>query len=143
MLYLLLVLIVFNDQLIKLYINNNLYHGESIEVIQNIFHITYVKNTGAAFGILKGKTNLFIIITVIILIGILIYRKFYLEKDIYLDLASALIIGGALGNLIDRIRLNYVIDYLDFRIWPVFNLADSAVVVGASIFIIYILKTDM
>ena len=138
MLYLLIFLITISDQLIKLYIENNFIYGESIAIIHNIFHITYVKNTGAAFGILKGKTTFFIIISAVIILFLLIYR-YYLERSSLLDMSFALIIGGAIGNLIDRVRLNYVVDYLDFRIWPVFNLADSAVVIGAIIFVIYII----
>lgn len=143
MLYFLVFFIIIADQLIKFFIENNLFYGESIAIIENIFHITYVKNTGAAFGVLKGRTNIFIFITIVMLVGLLVYRYLHFKENIYINIAFGFIIGGALGNLIDRIRLNYVIDFLDFRIWPVFNLADSAVVIGAGILIIYILFSDL
>ncbi len=139
MLYLLIFLIAISDQLIKSYIENNFIYGESISIIKNIFHITYVKNTGAAFGILKGKIAFFIIMTAVIVIFLLIYRYYYVKQSILFDISFALIIGGAIGNLIDRVRFSYVVDYLDFRVWPVFNLADSAVVIGAIILVIHVI----
>ncbi|MFW6306580.1 MAG: signal peptidase II [Bacillota bacterium] len=137
MFYILILLIVIFDQLIKVVIQSNFVPGQSIPVINNIFHLTYVRNIGAGFGILAGRRSFFIILTVLILISLMIYR-YKMSSNIYSDIAIALIIGGAIGNLIDRVRLRYVVDYLDFRIWPVFNLADSAVSVGAVILMIYI-----
>ena len=142
MLYLLISIIVFMDQIIKYYIINNFSHGQSLAIIKNIFHLTYVKNTGAAFGILKNANNFFIIVSIIIILFLLFYRYYYFKSNIYINMSIGLIIGGAVGNLIDRILLNHVVDYLDFRIWPVFNLADSAIVVGAGFLIIYIIVTD-
>lgn len=142
MLYFLILFIIFADQLIKLYILNNFSHGQSLAIIKGIFHLTYVKNTGAAFGIFKNANIFFIIISSLIILFLLFYRYYYFENNIYINISFGLIIGGAIGNLIDRIRLDYVVDYLDFRIWPVFNLADSAIVVGAGILIIYIIFTD-
>ncbi|MFW6287826.1 MAG: signal peptidase II [bacterium] len=141
MLYIIILLIIIFDQVIKLIVTNTLSYGQSVVVINEIFHLTYVRNRGAGFGILQGQRTLFIIITIIIIIVLYLYRQ-RTEKNRYLDIAMALIIGGAIGNLIDRIRLHYVIDYLDFRIWPVFNLADSAVVVGVGILLIYLWKYD-
>ena len=143
MLYFLIIFILIADQLSKLYIINNFYYGESIAIIDNILHITYVKNTGAAFGILKGKSEIFILITIVIITSLLYYRFKCTEKEIFMDMALALIIGGAIGNLIDRIRLKYVVDFIDLRVWPVFNIADSAVVVGAFLLIIYIYRFDI
>ena len=143
MLYLLISIIVFMDQLIKYYILNNFNHGQSLAVIKGVFHLTYVQNTGAAFGIFKNANTFFIIVSIAIILFLLVYRYYYLKSNVYINISIALIIGGAIGNLIDRILLNYVVDYLDFRVWPVFNLADSAIVVGAGILIIYILLTDI
>ena len=143
MLYLLISIIVFMDQIIKYYIINNFNYGQSLAIIKGVFHLTYVKNTGAAFGILKNANNFFIIVSIIIILFLLFYRYYYFKSNIYINISIGLIIGGAVGNLIDRILLNYVVDYLDFRVWPVFNLADSAIVVGAGILIIYILLTDI
>ena len=143
MLYLLISIIVFMDQLIKYYILNNFNHGQSLAVIKGVFHLTYVQNTGAAFGIFKNANTFFIIVSIAIILFLLVYRYYYLKSNVYINISIALIIGGAIGNLIDRILLNYVVDYLDFRVWPVFNLADSAIVVGAGILTIYILLTDI
>ena len=142
MLYLLISIIVFMDQIIKYYIINNFNYGQSLAIIKGVFHLTYVKNTGAAFGILKNANNFFIIVSIIIILFLLFYRYYYFKSNIYINISIGLIIGGAVGNLIDRILLNHVVDYLDFRIWPVFNLADSAIVVGAGFLIIYIIVTD-
>ena len=95
-----------------------------------VFHLTYVQNTGAAFGFLRGKTLFFIVVAVLVL-GFIIFLAPRLSREKpLLGLVFGLLLGGALGNLIDRIRFGYVIDFLDFRVWPVFNIADMAIVVG-------------
>ncbi len=140
MVYLLLILIVVFDQLFKYLVISNFNPGESLPVINNVFHLTYVQNTGAAFGVLRDRSDLFILITLIVIIGLFYYFRRMKYNDSWFKLASGLVLGGAIGNLIDRIRLGYVVDYLDFRIWPVFNLADSAVVVGTILLVIYLWK---
>jgi signal peptidase II len=121
-------------------INNSFRFGQSYPIIDNIFHLTYVRNKGAAFGLFENYTYIFIIfsVTVIIILLIFLNKK---SKNIWLELSSGLIIGGAVGNLIDRVRLGFVIDYLDFKVWPVFNLADITIVVGTFIFV-YIIWTN-
>ncbi len=141
MFYIIIMLLITLDQAIKFLVNNSLSYGQSIPVIRNIFHFTYVRNSGAGFGILQGYKELLIIVNIIIISILLIYRH-KTGSDRYLDIAMALIIGGAIGNIIDRIRFSFVIDYLDFRIWPVFNLADSAVVIGVGILIIYLWRLE-
>lgn len=136
MIYIISILIVSMDQLLKSIISKEMVINQTIPVIDNILHLTYVQNQGAGFGILNGYKNLFIIVTPLIIIGLLIYR-YHRNKSFIIDLSLGLIIGGAIGNLIDRARFGYVVDFLDLRVWPVFNLADSAVVVGAILFIIY------
>jgi len=113
---------------------------ESIPIINNIFHITYAQNFGASFSILQNQRYFFIAIgsvTIAILICVII--RYYKRFDKVLLLSLSLITGGAIGNLIDRIRLGYVVDFLDFRIWPVFNIADSSIVCGSFLLILYIL----
>lgn len=141
MFYIFIILLITLDQAIKFLVNNSLSYGQSVPVLKNIFHLTYVRNSGAGFGILQGQREFFIIITIIIISTLLIYR-FKTSNNKYLNMALGLIIGGAIGNLIDRIRFSYVIDYLDFRIWPVFNLADSAVFVGVGILLIYLWQLE-
>lgn len=131
------------DQLTKLIILKNFHPGDSIAVIKNVFHISLVCNEGAAFGIFSGRSLLFIwvsfiAIIVIVLIFALFKKVFRKHKSTQVFLS--LILAGAIGNLIDRIRFGFVIDFLDFRIWPVFNIADSAITVGTILLILQMLK---
>ena len=119
------------DQIIKNVLVRALADGP-ITVIKNFFYLIYVENYGIAFGMFKNKTLFFIIAICIIsvLVAFMIY-KFY-DKSIPVTICLSLILGGAIGNLIDRIKIGYVIDYFSFTIFPpVFNFADSAIVVGA------------
>jgi signal peptidase II len=118
------------DQLSKWIIVHLFSSPLSLPVIPSVFHLTLVYNRGAAFGLFPGAHLFFIGISLCVVAGILYYRKSLLEEGFYSVLGYALILGGAIGNLIDRIRLKAVIDFLDFRIWPVFNIADSAICVG-------------
>jgi len=130
------------DQVSKYIISTNMYQGQSIAVLPPVFYLTYVLNPGAAFGMLANHTNFFIVVSLLVVIGVLVgYR--YLPRDRFLaHLALGLLVSGALGNLIDRFRLGRVIDFLDFRFWPVFNLADTAIVIGASLLIIDVWRND-
>ncbi len=104
---------------------------ESIPVIKNILYLTVVFNKGAAFGILKGKTSLLIYTGIIFLLVFLFTVINERRKNIFFLVACGLIIGGAFSNLYDRVFLGFVVDYIDVRVWPVFNLSDSAISVGA------------
>ena len=134
----LVVAILFLDQLTKYIIGQTIPLGESIPIINNIFHLTHILNRGAAFGIFKNQNLFFIIVAIIAIIFILISLK--RKKTPQIEIALCFILSGAIGNLIDRIRLNAVIDFLDFRIWPVFNIADSAITIGTGLLILQILK---
>lgn len=127
----LIALLVFAvDQFSKFWVGQIFFPGETWPLIPGIFHLTYVCNPGAAFGFLAYKTSFFITISLLV-IFLIIFGGRYLETRYFLlRLALALLLGGALGNLSDRLRTGYVIDFLDFRIWPVFNLADVALVLG-------------
>ncbi len=140
MVYMIIVIIFAADQWAKNIIQKSFIPGQTYPVLKDIFHLTYVQNRGAAFGVLSGYTDLFIIISFIVISGLFIYY-FRSRPNILLSLATGLIIAGAAGNFYDRIKLGYVVDYLDFRIWPVFNLADSSVVIGTGILIIYLWKS--
>jgi len=120
------------DQLSKILAGRFLTLGQTKPVIPGIFHITLIHNRGAAFGILKGWGLLFVLSAVLAVILIIFNLKAGRRNKITIDsLALSLICAGGIGNLIDRLSHGYVIDFLDFRIWPVFNLADSAITVGA------------
>ncbi|HHY47540.1 MAG TPA: signal peptidase II [Firmicutes bacterium] len=127
------VLVVMIDQASKAWVTSGVRPGESIPIIRGALHITHVRNPGVAFGMLAGKTGL--IITLVILVGVLaVVLAVRSALSTRVSLAGAAIIaGGALGNLIDRVRVGRVIDFIDLRVWPVFNLADVAIVVGAGL----------
>ena len=95
------------------------------------FQLTYVENTGAAWGMFQGRNLFLIALSVGLLAGLLVLRRRWPKDDKLLHCGAALVAGGALGNLYDRIALGYVIDFLDFIVWPVFNVADSAITTGA------------
>lgn len=114
------------------------------QVIPGFFTLTYVKNTGAAFGILQGKQPLLTAVSVVAM-GVLLFLLFYeREERKGLLYALALILGGTCGNFIDRVRLGYVIDFLDVHIqqhhWPTFNIADSAISIGVGLLILVTLR---
>lgn len=123
------------DQYSKTLVFHRLDVGESIPLIKNILHITFVTNTGAAFGLFKNSTLVFVLISIlaIAVIATLILRsikKGNLLSRPWLNYGLILILSGAIGNLIDRLRFSYVIDFIDVRIWPVFNISDSAITIG-------------
>ncbi|MFC1576246.1 signal peptidase II [Candidatus Omnitrophota bacterium] len=130
------------DQLSKALVLRSLVPGESVEVVKNIFYLTLVHNTGAAFGIFRHQTFFFIIVSVLAVIVIAVYIKRKQNIIFMRDAALALVLGGALGNLVDRLRFGYVVDFFDFRIWPVFNVADSAITIGTFLLIISLLKKN-
>lgn len=101
-----------------------------LDVIKGVFSIGLVRNTGAAFGIFKDQTFFFIIVSILAVMLILIIAS-KRDNTPLVRLSLALILGGALGNLIDRVRFGYVVDFLDFKVWPLFNMADTAITLGA------------
>ncbi|MBU1726989.1 MAG: signal peptidase II [Candidatus Omnitrophica bacterium] len=128
------------DQLTKFIAAKNLFYGHSVPVIKGFFHFTLIHNRGAAFGILKNQIPLFIFSSIIAAVLIFFELRSKKHRRLY-EVALSLILAGALGNLIDRLLFGYVIDFLDFRVWPVFNIADSAVTVGAILLAWTIIRT--
>lgn len=125
------------DQISKYLVSSMMYTGQSIALINNFLYITYVRNPGAAFGMFPYQTVFFIVITLIVAALILYYYRILSGDHKWLRFSLALQLGGALGNLIDRVRDGYVVDFINFTVWPpVFNLADSAIVIGIGIFLI-------
>ena len=124
------------DQFTKNIVMRSMVPGQSIPLIQNVFHLTYVLNPGAAFGILSNQ-RMFLLLTGAVLIAAAAYFYPLLKKsDGCLKLGATSILSGAVANLIDRIQTGCVVDFFDFRIWPVFNVADIAIVLGMG-FMIY------
>lgn len=134
------------DQVIKVVVTTNLEFAHSINVINNFFRLTYLQNTGAAWSILSGNRILLVMITLIALF--IIYYFFIKGKEIkkHESILYGLLLGGILGNLIDRVRFGYVIDYLDFNIfsyhYPVFNFADICIVISIIVLLIISLRDD-
>ncbi|MBU1059607.1 MAG: lipoprotein signal peptidase [Proteobacteria bacterium] len=141
----LLVLIVVLDQLTKIWVINSFQLYETREILPGLFNLTYLTNKGAAFGFLAGVTApwrhyffLGLVSVALVLLAVFSYR---LRDDHPLyGPALALIAGGAIGNVIDRLRLGSVVDFLDFYVaghhWPAFNVADSAITVGVAVFLV-------
>ena len=135
------LLVALLDQLTKFIIRNNLKLGSTTPIINNIFHLTYVTNTGSAFGLFKNLNWFFMLFSILVIIAIFYYlRKKIDEKEKFLQLAVGLLLGGTIGNMTDRILYGAVIDFLDFRIWPVFNVADSAITISVVMLIILLWK---
>ena len=143
---LLIVVVVAIDQYSKLWIMKELLPFEQRVVVPGFFNLVYVTNTGAAFGILAGENVwwrqfFFVTVAVVALLIILIAYKHIRLKGRICVYSIALIAGGALGNLIDRLRFGAVIDFLDFYIksyhWPAFNVADSAITTGVGLFLVW------
>ncbi|MBO6304121.1 MAG: signal peptidase II [Selenomonadaceae bacterium] len=136
MYYYLFIGIILFDQIVKRIVALNMKAGETIPIIQNAFHITYILNPGAAFGILENERVFFIIAGFLVLaLGVYLLPKLKKQEKL-IRFGSIFLLAGAVGNLIDRIRNGLVIDFIDFRVWPVFNIADIAICSG-TFFIIY------
>lgn len=134
--YYLFIGIILFDQIIKRIVSLNMKAGETIPIVQNAFHITYILNPGAAFGILENERVFFIIAGVLVIAaGVYVLPKLKKQEKL-IRFGSIFLLAGAVGNLIDRIRNGLVIDFIDFRVWPVFNIADIAICSG-TFFIIY------
>lgn len=139
------ILVILVDFFSKYMVSKLMTVNETIDLIDNFFRITYVKNTGAAFSIFSNNTILVVIISVVI-IGFLLFYIYKNKGNNKLENVSyAFILGGAIGNLIDRLVYGYVIDFLDFEILsydaPIFNLADTFIVIGVILFLINTLRS--
>ncbi len=123
------------DQVTKILLVRAMTPGASLPLLPPFLHLTYVQNTGAAFGFGRGHPLLFIVFSLIV-IGWLIRE---LLRPIPLPRLAlwgcALVLGGAAGNLIDRLQLGYVVDFIDLRVWPVFNVGDSAITIGVALLV--------
>ena len=143
--FILFAAIVILDQITKIWAINNLKNAGTITIIPNFFRLVYVENFGAAFGILQNKRWIFIVISVTVIIGIVFFLlRHYNKLNIFVKIALAMLLGGAIGNFIDRIRLGYVIDFLSFRLFnayefPVFNVADIFIVISTFAILILVM----
>jgi signal peptidase II len=134
------IIITVLDQVTKYIVRLDFALGEAREVIPGFMDLTYLRNTGAAWGMLGGRNGSLIVLSVIMLLLLVIFRKSFLADTLDHRIALGLMLGGITGNLIDRVRLGWVTDFLDFYIgrhhWPAFNVADAAICTGVGIYIL-------
>lgn len=134
------------DQYTKFLAANLLQPIGSYPLIKDVFHLTYVENTGAAFGMLRDYRWVFMILSSVAVVGILVFLIIkWAQTSMFPGVALSLIAAGGIGNMIDRIKFGYVVDFFDFTLihFAVFNVADSCVTVGASILIIYMIASEI
>ncbi len=132
-LFMVMVLVLLIDFITKLLVERNVplnHTWEPFIGIAGIFRITHVTNTGAAFGLFPSGGNLCLIVAIVVSVVIIIYNNFLPKRQYLYRIALGLQMGGAIGNLLSRLRLGHVTDFLDFGPWPVFNIADTSVVCG-------------
>lgn len=133
------------DQLTKYIVKTGFWLGESRPVIKDVFHFTYVQNEGMAFGAFQGARIAFLVITILMVLGCmyLFINTYGIKKYLPIDIGLLFLMAGAIGNMIDRVKLSYVIDFLDFKLinFPVFNVADIYVTCSIIYFaILFIFK---
>ena len=124
------------DQITKAIVMRLMVPGQSIPILQDIFHVTYVLNPGAAFGMLSNQRMFLLITSAILILATAYFYPLLKKSETCLRLGATSILSGAVANLIDRAQTGYVVDFFDFRVWPVFNIADIAIVAGMG-FMIY------
>ena len=129
---------IFLDQLTKFLTSSFMELYESIPIIKDVIHITYIQNTGAAFGMMKDSRWIFMIVSTVMIIALSLYLYLGHAENRFYGISIAMIISGGIGNMIDRIALGYVVDMIDFTLidFAVFNGADSFVCVGAGLLIL-------
>lgn len=135
-----IVAVVAVDQFTKYLVQANIELNHTIPIIDGIFHFTYIHNYGAAFRILENHQQFLIAVTGLVILTMFAYliRKRNTAHPMFL-LSVALIVGGGIGNFLDRALAGYVVDFFDFRVWPIFNVADISVVCGCVLFSFFIL----
>lgn len=136
--------VVVADQLSKTWIRAHLLRGQSLFDL-GFFQITHVRNSGAAFGLFPGESFTLTIVAVIgvivvLLYALVLYRRFPYFNSMVGRVALGLVLGGTVGNLTDRLRYGSVTDFIDFKVWPAFNVADSAVTIGVLVFAYCLLR---
>jgi signal peptidase II len=144
--YLIALFVILLDQITKWLIVNNMHLGENITIIDNILYLTSHRNRGAAWGILQGQMWLFYVITIVVIIGIMYYLHKAAKGKWLLGVSLAFMLGGAIGNFIDRVIRKEVVDFIHTYIFsynfPVFNIADSALVIGVILLMIQMLRDE-
>jgi signal peptidase II len=138
---LLSILILAADQASKWLAVRELVPGRSVAAIGSAVRLTLVHNRGTAFGILPNWTPSLLAAAIALSVAVLLYNRHFLGRHLLVSLALALQLGGAAGNLLDRLCKGYVVDFVDLRVWPVFNLADAAITVGVILLLWHLIRT--
>jgi len=141
------LVVILLDQLTKQWIRSSFTYGDSLPVIDGLFNLVYVRNDGAAWNMMSGHGLILILISIVVLVLLIIYRRSFLQEQLSHTILLGLMVGGIVGNLIDRIRFGWVTDFLDFYIgthhWPSFNVADSAICIAVGLYIITNVLSDL
>lgn len=127
--------VIILDRVTKILVQSHLAEGESIPVVPGVMSLTYILNPGAAFGMLEHQRLFFILMTVAVIAVLIYFWRRIKEEAIVVQLGAAFFLGGAVGNLIDRIETGFVIDFFDFYFWPIFNVADIFICVGVGLIV--------
>lgn len=137
--FLLALLIVLIDQITKYFVRNAIPLGASYSLIKNIIYLSHATNTGASFSLFQNYSFLLGVIAVFVVLAILL---FYKKIPVNYRLAFSFLLGGTLGNLIDRIRFGTVTDFINLQIWPIFNVADASITLAAILLFVIVWKED-
>ncbi|MCI2062894.1 MAG: signal peptidase II [Eubacteriaceae bacterium] len=141
--YLIIITAAAIDRVLKYFVNTNMSPGETKPLLGDFVDLTYVRNNGAAFSILQDHRILLIALpALLIAVGLVYVTRHRKDRSNFMLTSLSLVIAGGLGNLIDRVMTGYVIDFIDFRFWPVFNFADICVTVGCVLLCIYVVFLD-
>lgn len=133
-------MVVAGDQWVKALVARSLPPGTSVPVLPGLVSLTHTQNTGVAFGLFAGISPLITALAAVVLLALLFSHRGRWLQTRAAGVGVALMAGGAIGNLLDRVRLGFVVDYIDFHVWPVFNLADAAIVVGAGLMVLVLAR---
>lgn len=138
------ILLLSIDQYSKYLVRTKMEVFETYPIIEDFFHLTYVQNKGAAFGMFQGATVIFAVVTLIVIVGMIYFSLKHKNMSLVWKVTLTVIASGAVGNLIDRLWLGYVVDMFDFRgIWSfIFNFADVCVVVGGCVMMLLVLRDE-
>jgi len=139
MFFLISLLVLSVDQITKILVRTGIKEGTSVAIVPKILYFTHATNTGASFSMLTNYSFFLAIIAVLVIIGIFV---FYKKIPFQYRTAAALILGGTAGNLIDRLQYGTVTDFINVQIWPIFNVADSAITIAAILLIIIVWKEE-
>lgn len=138
-LYLIAVAVILLDQASKFAVVSRLPFGSSVPVLDGILYLTAIGNRGGAFGLFQSWAGMLTVISIVVCVAIVVIVRRRIALPALVGIALALQLGGAVGNLIDRIRFHYVVDFIDLRVWPVFNVADSAITIGIVLLAYYLI----